>query len=253
MQWYYSMQGRSVGPLSEDDFQKLVFSAAITPQTLVWREGMPEWAPYGTLNQAAAAGSAGSAHAAEKNGTCCECGREFPTDDLIKYGGSLVCAACKPVFFQRLQEGAALPGIFEYASFGTRFGAKFLDGIIVGIVNVVLSFVSIGYAASVATTGKPNGSTIAVQVAVWLVQMTISMAYYVGFHGKYGATPGKMVCKIKVVRADGSPITYGRACGRFFADMLSAIIMYIGYLMAAFDDEKRALHDRICDTRVIKC
>jgi uncharacterized RDD family membrane protein YckC len=34
--------------------------------------------------------------------------------------------------------------------------------------------------------------------------------------------------------------------------MLSAILLGIGYLMIAFDDEKRALHDRICDTRVIK-
>jgi uncharacterized RDD family membrane protein YckC len=40
--------------------------------------------------------------------------------------------------------------------------------------------------------------------------------------------------------------------GRHFAEMLSGILLGIGYLMIAFDDEKRALHDRICDTRVIK-
>jgi uncharacterized RDD family membrane protein YckC len=28
--------------------------------------------------------------------------------------------------------------------------------------------------------------------------------------------------------------------------------LFIGYLMAAFDDQKRALHDRICDTRVVR-
>ena len=38
----------------------------------------------------------------------------------------------------------------------------------------------------------------------------------------------------------------------FFAEMLSGMILGIGYLMAAFDDEKRALHDRICDTRVVR-
>ncbi|HET6371045.1 MAG TPA: RDD family protein, partial [Nitrospiria bacterium] len=42
------------------------------------------------------------------------------------------------------------------------------------------------------------------------------------------------------------------ACGRYFAEILSGIILCIGYIMAAFDDEKRALHDRICGTRVIK-
>ena len=30
------------------------------------------------------------------------------------------------------------------------------------------------------------------------------------------------------------------------------MILMIGYIMAGFDSEKRALHDMICDTRVIK-
>ena len=72
------------------------------------------------------------------------------------------------------------------------------------------------------------------------------------FLGKFGATPGKMACKLKVVRPDGERISYARALGRHFAEMLSGIILYIGYIMAAFDEEKRTLHDRICDTRVIK-
>jgi len=47
-------------------------------------------------------------------------------------------------------------------------------------------------------------------------------------------------------------VSYGRAAGRYFAKMLSGIIMGIGYIMAGFDSQKRALHDMICDTRVIK-
>ena len=60
-----------------------------------------------------------------------------------------------------------------------------------------------------------------------------------------------MAVKIKVVRPDGSPIGYGRAFGRYFGFLLSYVICLIGLIMAAFDSEKRALHDRICDTRVI--
>jgi uncharacterized RDD family membrane protein YckC len=33
--------------------------------------------------------------------------------------------------------------------------------------------------------------------------------------------------------------------------IVSGIILLIGYIMAGFDEEKRALHDRVCDTRVI--
>ena len=60
-----------------------------------------------------------------------------------------------------------------------------------------------------------------------------------------------MLCKIKIVDSSGSKIGYGRATGRFFAEILSGMICYIGYIMAGFDDEKRALHDRICNTRVV--
>src|SRR5947208_255797 len=74
----------------------------------------------------------------------------------------------------------------------------------------------------------------------------------VGLASRLGATPGKLVLKLKVVRPDGAKVSLGRALGRYFAKMISAVLLGIGYIMAAFDPEKRALHDRIADTRVIK-
>ena len=44
----------------------------------------------------------------------------------------------------------------------------------------------------------------------------------------------------------------GWAFGRHFAKYLSAMILLIGYIMAAFDDQRRTLHDRICETRVVR-
>jgi uncharacterized RDD family membrane protein YckC len=61
-----------------------------------------------------------------------------------------------------------------------------------------------------------------------------------------------MACKLKVVTADNDRVSYPRAFGRYFAEILSGLILLIGYIMAAFDDQKRTLHDRICDTRVIR-
>ena len=77
-------------------------------------------------------------------------------------------------------------------------------------------------------------------------------AYDTWFIGKYGATPGKMACKLKIVVEDGSRVSYLRAFGRHFAKYLSAMILLIGYIMAAFDDQRRTLHDRICETRVVR-
>jgi uncharacterized RDD family membrane protein YckC len=47
-------------------------------------------------------------------------------------------------------------------------------------------------------------------------------------------------------------MSYLRAFGRHFAKYLSAMILGIGYFMAAFDDQRRTLHDRICETRVVR-
>ncbi len=49
MQWFYADQGKSIGPVEENEFQNLVASGKITPNTLVWHDGMPEWVKYETI------------------------------------------------------------------------------------------------------------------------------------------------------------------------------------------------------------
>jgi uncharacterized RDD family membrane protein YckC len=103
-----------------------------------------------------------------------------------------------------------------------------------------------------ATNPAGIGAAMSSLAVVWLLSVSVQCAYETFFIGKMGATPGKMALGLKVVRADGSPVDYARAAGRFFAKILSGIILAIGYIMAGFDAQKRALHDMICDTRVIK-
>ena len=98
---------------------------------------------------------------------------------------------------------------------------------------------------------KPTAEEMPLRITLMIVQYIIQFGYEVFFIGKFGATPGKMALKIKVINADGSKVSYLKALGRLFAYFLSGIILGIGLIMAAFDDEKRALHDRICNTRVI--
>ena len=85
-----------------------------------------------------------------------------------------------------------------------------------------------------------------------LLSMALSCLYQGYFLSQKGATLGKMLMGLKVVTVDGGPITVSRAIGRYFASMLSSVILCIGYIMVAFDDQKRALHDHICGTRVIR-
>ncbi len=66
------------------------------------------------------------------------------------------------------------------------------------------------------------------------------------------ATLGKMLVGIMVTDLDGGRISFGRATGRHFAMILSALTCYIGFVMAAFTERKQALHDMIAGTLVVR-
>ena len=270
MDWYYAENGEQKGPVTEETFQVLLANGTVTDETLVWQQGMAQWTPWGELQaaQAAPATEDVSATSVElvdstsetalesSDGTRCSlCGRFYPPEEMLQFEDRWICASCKPVYFQTLQEDAALPHHFHYAGFWIRFLAKAIDGILLGIVglltNMLTSLLILGDIQIYATDYEDAGAFFLLTGVNSLVGLLIGLTYTTFFLGKFGATPGKMACGLRVIRADGSRITYWRAFGRHFAEMVSQIIMYIGYLMAAFDEEKRALHDRICDTRVV--
>jgi uncharacterized RDD family membrane protein YckC len=256
MDWYYARERQPVGPVSELEFQSLVNSGMVAFETLVWRPGMEKWQRYGSLVAAPAQAPGGAAGLYQ---TCAECGRMFPVEDMVRYGAHFVCAECKPVFFQRLREGVPLRGVFAYGGFWNRAAAKFLDYVILWAAGMGFQMVfglALGFGPGmnpVMEPGKGPSSLFFVYFAVMmLVQLAIPISYNTWFLGKYEATPGKMALGLKVIRPSGERITYGRALARYFAEILSYLIIFIGYIMAGFDEEKRALHDRICDTRVVQ-
>jgi uncharacterized RDD family membrane protein YckC len=81
--------------------------------------------------------------------------------------------------------------------------------------------------------------------------LALGCIYEVYFVRTRGATLGKIAFNLKIVQADGSSIPRRLALGRYLAMGVSVLTGTIGFLMAAFDREKRALHDRICETRVV--
>jgi uncharacterized RDD family membrane protein YckC len=256
MNWYYVDQGQQTGPVNDAQFEELVRSGKILPDTLVWREGMAVWQSYREAHSPShsfglppAAGVV-SAIGESPEAVCAECGKMFAIQDMIRHGGVYICANCKPVFMQKLAEGARLnTNELNYAGFGVRFGAKFVDGLILGLPFMVVFFVVL---IPQIRSGTPTPERFSfLPLMIQFAFIFIQMAYQIFFLGKYGATPGKMLCKLKVVTAEGGRIGYGRATGRVFAEMLSGMICYIGYIMVAFDSQKRALHDYICNTRVI--
>ena len=255
MEWYYADGGQQAGPVSEQQLEELFRNGRILADTQVWRQGMEGWQPLRAVKPELTGPAATGANPiaaptlAADEVVCTECGKVFKVNDTIQYGTVRVCAACKPVFMQKLAEGVRIGGGLKYASFGVRFGAYFLDGVILYVVNTAISL--LGGLSFAQTVGASPNAELGRTMVLLVIQLGVNASYEVFMIGKFGATLGKMACKIRVVTADGGRVSYARALGRYFGKLLSALPCLIGYIMAAFDDEKRALHDRICNTRVI--
>jgi uncharacterized RDD family membrane protein YckC len=122
----------------------------------------------------------------------------------------------------------------EAAGFWRRFAAALIDGILLGIVNGVLR-VLLG-------TGAGTGlGTLA------------SFVYFTYFHGRTGQTPGDAALGIRVVDIDnGEVIGYGRAFGRAFVAIFSALVILVGYLWMLWDPRKQTWHDKAVSSLPIR-
>jgi uncharacterized RDD family membrane protein YckC len=245
MEWYYANGGRRTGPVSAVAFEGLVRDRIVHGETLVWTQGMAEWQPWSQVEPT--------------TGACAASNGRFLRRDMVAYEGQLISAEQKETYFQRVREGVAQPGQMVYGGFWIRFLAKVLDSLLMWVVNTALnlliSFLFFGrfiFEPDANEVGQELGTFLAYQGVTFLTNLGTGLLFVWFFLSRYAATPGKMALGLKVVRADGSALGNGRIIGRYFAEILSGLILGIGYIMAAFDAEKRTLHDRICDTRVIK-
>jgi uncharacterized RDD family membrane protein YckC len=138
-----------------------------------------------------------------------------------------------------------------YAGFWIRAAAASIDSIAVWILQIILTIV-LGAMAGLLTSDM-DGDSIASVVILALFSSVVGIAYYVVFTGSCGQTPGKMLLHLKVVRSDGSAMTYGRAALReILGKFVSGITLGVGYLMVVFDARKQGLHDKIADTCVLR-
>lgn len=268
MEWHYLDGEQQRGPLTEPELRQAVADGIIVPETLVWREGLEDWlpcreaiplssssAPAPVLEPLVSESAPAPVTVTPPAATlisCLECGRFFPDNELLRHGELRICAACKPIFVQRLREGMEYATGLRYASFGKRFVAKIIDNLILGAVNAGISMVQV-FVMALGGDKVHGGAFLGFQMLVMGFQYLIAAFYDTVFVGKLGATPGKLVFKLRVVTPEGEKVTYGRALGRHFGEYLSKFTFGIGYLLAAFDKpQMRTLHDRVCHTRVIQ-
>lgn len=255
MDWYYLENNEQRGPVDGATLKDLRDRSTVADDTLVWRDGMADWQPYASVAPEITAQATGQVPAWPGESVACpSCGSRVARRDLISAGGQTLCPLCRDRFVQEVREGLAHTGGWEFATIWHRFLADVVDALLLGAVSVVLNGI-VGALMFPAIEGDDSGIfAILFAILYFLLSFGIPAAYYIGFHGnpRHQATPGKKLFKIRVIRVDGGDVSYLLATGRMFGELLSAMILYIGYIMAFFDDERASLHDQLCKTRVIR-
>jgi uncharacterized RDD family membrane protein YckC len=253
--WFYVKDGQRAGPVKLEDLHALVTEGVVDGATLVWRAGMTSWArasemaelglpppvlppplpPSATPPERSATGAG-----ADMEGV--SSWPEPPSEGAPRVGLDDT-------------QGAFAAGAVAgpLAGFWARFLAKLVD---VMILFGIGQGVEWGVARWVFEGPLPVPPDWAgfVRGLLWLLSINtlIGMVYTVYFLGRYEATPGKMLLGLRVVRAGGARMGFWRSLGRFWAEQVTGLTFSVGYVMAAFDDEKRALHDFIANTRVVR-
>ena len=226
--WYYAEAGQQRGPVTNERLHQMAGSGLLAPDAMVWREGLSDWVAARTVEGL------------------------FPMPPHPDGGPGAVPLSCQAPQIQYYNpRGADL----AYAGFWWRVLAYLIDSLILAVPNFLINLASetVGH-AQVIPFGRRSGIFLAqISTGAGLIQTTLSWLYFALMESSdKQATIGKMVCGLRVTDQAGGRIGFGRATGRYFGKLLSALIIYIGFIMAAFTERKQGLHDIMAGTLVVK-
>ena len=138
------------------------------------------------------------------------------------------------------QEAAATP-TQQYVGFWKRLLAFIIDQVILAVASGLLF-------GDAVVSMNDGGVTVAYNG----IYSFIPLLYTVLFWGFLSATPGKMALGMKIVKEDGTPITWKDAILRALGYIPSAIVFFLGFLWIGWDAKKQGWHDKIAHTVVVK-
>ncbi len=143
----------------------------------------------------------------------------------------------------------------RYASFETRLVAFVLDMIV--LFSVFLLFIAIAglqllLRSDFGDVDPPDSAFYLAAIIILIYFFLFFPLYFLALWVWRGQTVGKMAMVIKVVRRDGRPLGVGTALLRLVGYLFSTLLLFGGFLMIPFDQQRRALHDRLADTLVVE-
>lgn len=131
----------------------------------------------------------------------------------------------------------------QYAGFWLRVVASLLDFAVINLITILIGFVYVTFFAK-NSLGLPILPSL-ISIALWVV-------YFPYMESRSGATFGKSIVGIQVQRSSGQLVKFPRSLGRNLATFISAAILGIGFIMAAFTAKKQCLHDIMTDCVVVQ-
>lgn len=152
------------------------------------------------------------------------------------------------------------PGGRRFAGFGARFGAAIIDGLILSPFSIV-GRIALARGPKRLTTCTfdsnqicrvPAGRAWGLWFLITVAGFVAAILYYGLMEGRTGQTLGKRALSVRVVDAHtGAPIGVGRAIGRYFGRIISAIPCLLGYLWMLWDPNKQTWHDKMVSSYVV--
>lgn len=180
---------------------------------------------------------------------CKRCEKSFCRNCVVALRGQYYCARCKADQVRDIQSGTEA-GVLELATVGRRFGAQWVDGLLVGLVFLpfyIFLFMGAGGAAAPPDLGLGLTAllTIGGAAAVFLYEGLMLSSR--------GQTLGKMAVGIKVVTPEGQDIGAGQAWSRALVrQVFFSYFALINILPIVFTKHKTAIHDLAAKTRVVR-
>ena len=236
MAWFYSAGGEQKGPVEVAELESLIATGIIRAETLVWQPGMPNW-------QAASAAR----------------------PDLLPPAIPGVLSPM-PMY---AAEVPAITGGRQYGGFWMRFLARVIDALVLMIPAVTVMILVLGTSFFTSVMGGDfsvftNGTPMF--IVAGLINALMYASYEAFLTSTYGGTLGKMALGLRVILPDGGMLNLQQALIRHLiyngGSIIGALLPLAGVLnllwiladnvSAAFDPQKRALHDRIANTFVVK-
>ena len=144
------------------------------------------------------------------------------------------------------------PARDQPAGIGRRVAAYLLDAalctgalLVVGLVGALVS--------GALQTASGSASSVAFLIAMGIV-IAVPVAYFIGIEGKTGATPGKHLLGLLVVRTDGGDIGFREAVIRNILRVVDALpaLYLIGLIAVLASERNQRIGDRVAGTVVVR-